>query len=552
DTGFDPAAGLAPGQAVTYRIRVEVPTADTENLRLTDFLPLPVFDATDVTSFLATLPPPGGVPAAGTAQYGPDHNLNAQTFLTGAPNDPPGIITDAQNNTVVFDFGTFDAAPPAGTVVVDVLFTVTLLDKPFGDGLFLTNQAVSQFGDTAGAIVSNTEIVQIALNQPALTLSKGVVASDNPAAVFDAAVGPVTFNAPGAANPFSGVIASAALASTPVDANISGGVDAGDIVTFALVIENSGGAGAFDVLLRDTLPAGFQVPGGGLNLQVRTGDAAGTPVGFSTVGAGLFSAVAGEGIRIDDDGDGILAARDGAPGSNVLVVTYELEAVAGVGPTTLHENAALIEAFAAREGGTDFTDGFDSDDYADSASVVTAAPGVVKTLLESDRTHTDGAALAIGEVATFDLRVTLPEGVIADLVVTDRLPVGMAYVPGSAQLLTTAAAAGLDGDFAGSVNLVAATSAGGSGDDIVFTLDDGAGGAVLVTADNDAASNSFVLRFDATVLDVPGNTGLAPATSLVNDARITYTDSDGAANDGIAGAATPVDSNAVTTTVVEP
>ena len=553
NTAFNAADGLFPGQDVTYRIRVELPTADVENLVLSDFLPLPVFDATALTTFDNTFPPPGGVPPSGTAVYGPDHNLNAQTFLGGAPNDPPTITTNANSNTIAFTFGTFDAAPPTSTVVVDVLFTVTLLDKPFGDGLFLINQSVSQFGNTGGTTVSNTEIVQIVLNEPALTLTKGAVASDNPNAMFDVAVGPVTFNAPGASDPFSGVIDSGGLTASPVDANVVDGIDAGDTVTFALVVENTGGAGAFDILLRDTLPGGFTIPAGGLNLQVRSGDAAATPIGFTSVGAGLFSATPGEGIRIDDDADGVLAGRDGAAGSNVLIVTYELQAAANIEPTTVHENGAILEAFAAREGGTDFTDGFDKPEYEDTATVKTVAPSISKSLLATDRAFTDGDEVAIGEIVTFELLVTLPEGEIADLVVTDLLPAGMIFA-GGAQLLTTVAGSpALTADFAGTVNLVSAVSTGGDGDDIVFTLDDGAAGNVIVNDDNDATNNSFVLRFDATVADVPGNDGIPPGqTTLANTARIDYTDADGATDDGTPGAATPLVSNTVATTVVEP
>lgn len=554
--GFNANDGLSPGQEVTYRIRVEFPTADLENLVLTDFLPLPVFDATSIgaASFDNTFPPGGGTPLAGTAAYGPDHNLNAQAFLTGAPNDPPTIVTDATANTIAFQFGTFDASPPTSTVVIDVLFTVALLDKPFGDGLFLTNQSVSSFGNTGGTTVSNTEIVQIVLNQPELNLSKGVVASDSGSASFDVATGPVTFNGPGAANPFAGTVDSSGLAATPVDANIVDGIDAGDIVTFALVVENTGGSEAFDILLRDSLPTGFVIPGSGLNLQVRTGDDPTSAISFSDVGGGLFSAVAGEGIRINDPAGGVLDDRNGAAGSNVLVVTYDLEAAANVGPTTLHENTAILEAFSAREGGTDFTDGFDDPAYENVASVITAAPTVSKALSATDQSFTDGNEVTIGEVSTYEILVTLPEGEITDLVVRDLVPAGLIFVGASAQLITAAAGSTqLTADFAGTVNLVSAVSGGGSGDDIVFTLDNGGGGNVVVNNDNNTTNNSFVLSFDATVADVPGNDGLPPGqTTLNNRARIEYTDNDGAANNGVPGAATPITSAPVTTIVVEP
>lgn len=573
DEAFDVSDGLSPGQEVTYRIRVELPTADIENLTLKDFLPLPVFDAASVAAFINTFPPAAGTPPAGQAMFGPDHNLNDQTFSSGdTPNNPgnnfvPNIATDALTNTIEFDFGTFDADPPTGPVVIDVLFTVALLDKPFGDGLFLTNQSVSTFGNTSGSTVSNTEIDQIVLNQPDLTLNKGVVESTNPDALFDAAVGPVDFNEPGSTNPFTGVISSTGLAATPIDANLVSGFDAGDIVTFALVVENTGGSAAFDVLLRDTIASGFVMPTAGFNIQVRGGDDPNTALAFVNVGGGLFSGVAGEGIRIldgagDTDGGGAsdgttdpgaagsIASRDGAPGSNILIVTYDLEARADISPTTLHENTGLIEGFGGRDNGTDFTAGFDDDKYTDTASALVDAPAIDKNLLDTDRGFTDGSDVAIGEIVTYELVITLPEGDIDDLTVTDLLPPGLTYVPASAVLITAAAGStALTNDFAGTVDLDAVTGGGGSGTDITFELDDGAGGAVLVTNNNDPADNSIVLRFSATVDDVAGNIN---GQDLDNQARIDYTDADGATNDGTPGAAAPILSDTVTTTVVLP
>ena len=105
-----------------------------------------------------------------------------------------------------------------------------------------------------------------------MRIRKGVVATDGPVgAVRAGAVGPVAFNAPGTAGArCAGTINSTNLAATPINSNLSA-VDAGDLVTFAIVLENRGSGvnGAFDVRLRDTMPAGFQIPGGrGLNLRV--------------------------------------------------------------------------------------------------------------------------------------------------------------------------------------------------------------------------------------------------------------------------------------------
>ena len=79
---------IKAGDLVTYHLRVSLPTADTENFVVTDFLPLPVFNlaTTGAFTFDATLPSAPGynaaAPAAAFAKFGPTHTLNDQTFST--------------------------------------------------------------------------------------------------------------------------------------------------------------------------------------------------------------------------------------------------------------------------------------------------------------------------------------------------------------------------------------------------------------------------------------------------------------------------------------
>ena len=73
------------------------------------------------------------------------------------------------------------------------------------------------------------------------------------------------------ATAFTGTITDAALATGAINANLTG-IDAGDKVTFAITLNNNGTGrnGAFDVAIRDLLPAGFAIPVDvtGLNLKV--------------------------------------------------------------------------------------------------------------------------------------------------------------------------------------------------------------------------------------------------------------------------------------------
>jgi hypothetical protein len=55
---------------------------------------------------------------------------------------------------------------------VDILFTVTVSDDPFADGLFLTNQVRQVETSTNAGDSFNDAIVQINLGEPALNIQQ--------------------------------------------------------------------------------------------------------------------------------------------------------------------------------------------------------------------------------------------------------------------------------------------------------------------------------------------------------------------------------------------
>ena len=145
---------IAAGHTITYRIGFEMATADFENLVLTDFLPLPIYDATEVTGF-DNSGPAAIPPAAGFFSYGPNHSLHSIAPTT----DPPSLSTSAASNSLQFNFGSFDVDnSPASTI--DLLFTVTAQDMRFADGLLLTNQANATYGLTNSNSTSSNAIAQ--------------------------------------------------------------------------------------------------------------------------------------------------------------------------------------------------------------------------------------------------------------------------------------------------------------------------------------------------------------------------------------------------------
>ena len=110
-----------------------------------------------------------------------------------------------------------------------------------------------------------------------MVLSKGILGSDNPNATST----PATTAPPTFPN-----IDSSDLAATPVDSDISD-VDAGDLINFAVVVENQGHSGGFDLIVKDVIVPGFVIPPGGINLQVARGD--GLPLNYNLVTGGPYS-----------------------------------------------------------------------------------------------------------------------------------------------------------------------------------------------------------------------------------------------------------------------
>ena len=200
------------------------------------------------------------------------------------------------------------------------------------------------------------------------------------------------------------MIDSSGLAATPVNSDLNG-VQAGDLVTFAMVIENTGTGlnGAFDVQFRDTLPAGFVIPAGGLNMSLTdgTGAAFATP---TDLGGGLF----GSGLQLVDPGPTTvaLAPYDPTSGRNIAILTYDLQVAPTVTPSQTIVNTATLAGDLAVPGGPDFL----LTDLTDPASVTVLNVAVAKSITATDQSFTTGSDLAIGEVATYTVGDDHPPG----------------------------------------------------------------------------------------------------------------------------------------------
>lgn len=500
---------ITADDTLTYRLRFAMPSGDIENLRLTDYLPLPVFLATEVTPpFSATVsatPPP-----AGTAKFGPDDTFFALSGIV------PTITTNAVANSIRFDYGSYDSADNSPRTI-DILFTVTASNDPFADGLFLTNQVRVQHGSTnAGELIADA-IVQIGLTEPKLDLRKGVVAVYNenetpntngvftPGGVLPSGV---TVNPPGTCARIAGTVHSGNLGTT-FNSNLSN-TDAGDRVTYAVVIENigSGVHGAYNVTVKDTLPAGITLAQVS-NLCVQNG--AGTVLAYTGTLSDFFGAA---GIELVDPtnaspppatlgalGPGLDANGVITDGTNIAIITYDVVLPTGVAPLQNLDNTATLTRYTASEGGANIATAGPAfnGDLSDEARTTVAAPDIAKAITGTNQAHTSGTAVAIGEIITYTVTITVPEGTSSSVTLVDTLDTGLAYVR-CAGITASPALITSIGSFATACNDPVNPTVTDSGRIIAHGL-----GTVTNTDTNNATAETITVVYEVVVLNTTAN-----------------------------------------------
>jgi uncharacterized repeat protein (TIGR01451 family)/fimbrial isopeptide formation D2 family protein len=504
---------FAAFDTITYRLHFDMPSTDITSFKLADYLPLPVLTAIPLTQTVGACT----TPAAGQWCYGP-----ADTFhsLPGAPT--PTVAADAVGNSLTWNYGTYQD-PGNQTTTMELLFTLRVSDSPFRDGLFLTNQVQATYNNSFGIQQTTPAIVQIELTEPNVRLLKGVVDSDSPVETYTGTRNPtgVTFGAVGASCPgFSPATLNSANLNNAPNANTTG-VDADDIVRFAIVVENTGKGlnGAFDVAVSDTLPAGFSIPPTGLKLCVTNGlgaSLAHTDTGFFT---GTPSTGPNTGtITLTDGATGALRPDNATrtSGTNLAVISYELKLDPTVAVQTALTNTATITRFAASEGGPDFTPLLPTASKTDTAVVTTRTPGLAKVLSATNQTHTTGNNVAIGEVATYKVDITVPEGQALNARLVDTLPTGLAIT----SIDSITASTGLTSSVGTMATVLATTQAAMVSPGRPLTVNFG----TLTNSDtNDAVAETITIFYRAVVLDDIGNQQVVPAVNLNNSARFTYT-----------------------------
>ncbi len=454
-----------PGETITFRLELEVPSGDTKGIVFEDFFPLPVFDATQLDT---------------------NTNLGINTDISLAPTDtlgitPVSITTNGSTNALRIEWPDFTTVSTQ-TLGVDVEITVS--DDPFADNLFLTNLFRASTVNSDPVTATGLSPVQISIRAPELVITTGISASDNPTG--DATINPLP-------------------ATLPVDGDITAS-DAGDTLTFTTTVENIGGASAFNVVV--TIPAVARLTGC-TNVQVLDGD--GTPIAFRDPAD--VDAPAPRGLPIPTDlSSGIkldipLAGNNDSPAgggppysTDTAIVTYTCTLAGTVQPEEVITSQASA-TWASQGGAGNFPA------VTNDATITIASPANAKTLTSISPGYAGNLTQAqIGEVLSYTVVITLPEGTTSNTGFTDLLDNGLAFtdvasITPSSGDVTTDAAGGFPGVLAGAV-----FSSSGPGThqlDRMLTLDF----ATVTNANtDDATPETITIVYRARVLNWTGNT----------------------------------------------
>lgn len=340
NTSFDPDHGLRPGDTVTFSLYVVVPTTNVENLTLTDYLPIPFLVSTEVKNQYtgsSTIPP------AGYWMLASDNTLNII----------PNMTTNAAENTVNFLYGTFNNSDQL-TRIIHILFTVTATNEPMADGLYLTNLVQMKYSNSLQDYDTCDSAVFLRTEEPQLTITK-------------------------TPSPTTG--------------------DAGDKITYTITVKNTGHGDAYNVTVKDILPAELTSPA-----IVSVLDNLGKTLNY--VG-NLFTT----GITLTLPLGGVTSDV------NTMIITCVCTLSSSVYPRQVIENTAQITNFSSTDGGPNYV--LVQSDYEAKSQVTVLDPTIDKVVTPTNQT--------IGENGTVTINTYLPEGTIQNLEVTDTLPLGINY-----------------------------------------------------------------------------------------------------------------------------
>lgn len=295
--------------------------------------------------------------------------------------------------------------------------------------------------------------------------------------------------------------------SLVVDGGTLGQVDPGDTLQYTITVTNTGAQAASDVRLTDTP----------------------LPTQLSYVADSLITS------RGVVESQNPIAVNLGTldPGQ-IATVSFRL---------TVNENTAgqiaRNQALVTRDGdaqGVRSDDNGNPDDGRNPTltPIGTMAPAALtKTLFTTSQGNDAGAGVQIGEILTYQIQFAVPPGTTGEVTLTDTLPKGLSYVPGTVRLQRVFDTGLSASRNPGGIN----ATAGGTftdlsdGTEVEITAATAEQGPVLsvflgtvINSDNDDNSERYILEIQARVDNIAANQA---GTALNNTVGLSYRDTAG-------------------------
>ncbi len=504
------------GDVVTYDLKYTLPQTNTTDLSLTDYMPLPVFNVAnadgsgDALAFVAN---PTNAFAAGTVTFGPTENITGtETVAT------PTIIDNANTNSFSVDLGAFSPDANYDPSVVDLLVSSVVIDTPFVNGLNLTNEVTSTETPSEAAPIVQNKIAMIDMVAPVLQVYKSVTSISGSGANTEGLTGSTSATTMTGASGLFNVDGS--FKTTISDSNIgkladsAKGAQGGDTVTFAVAVQNTGDAAAFNIALKDALPTGITLADiSNITLTNGAGQALDV-VGGSAALANLFST----GVTLAPN-DGLAPSTTTVAGSDIALITYTVTLPTNISMPDLTEtNKATVSSFTAESAITNptavnFAGTESSGSLTASANIVTAQPSISKVVASTalSGTGADKTTLQVGEQVTYTVTTTLNEGTYTDLKLQDAVPSGLTNVVISNVVVGSNISTTNSPALAGSAASGATTTA-----DFGLTTVAGAG----ANAGSAADQITFTVTGDATAPVSSGTVAGGATTTVTNTADV--------------------------------
>ena len=390
---------IYPGDLITYRVFVNMSHQNVQDMILTDYLPPPIMNSTNITNTnqLQTYPSnPSTPPSVNEIKYGPSDTFH--NFKN------PTITTSSSSNSIKLNFGTYQSRIGLGSQIIDILYTLEASDDPVADGLKLTNQVVIDINNTKNNPIQKLDYTELTINEPNLFIEKGIVVSSTGTLTSNLPNG-ISFTGIGNNN-FSGNIDNLIT----LDAN-SNGNKADGYVKYCIVIKNSGHYEGFGVTVKDIHDNGV------------------TPISTPYV-------TDGEGNQIVISNINNLLTTDGvsfgtlprytdntSQTNNIIVITYDAQISSTVNLDEEINNTATLISYSNKSNGTNFSNASKKATRyinTNGISVTKEITAVSENLPLNNSNNNVNKYVVIGENIDFKSTITIPKGTAPNLLVREE------------------------------------------------------------------------------------------------------------------------------------